>query len=108
MKKFLVLLVVAAFFGTALAAVAADKGPAEVKLEAKMGTVTFPHAEHQGFISDCKTCHHTGGYEACDSCHGDAADGAKPKYKDAIHNNCKGCHKEMKKGPTKCGGCHVK
>ncbi len=105
MKKFLVLLVVAAFFGTALVAVAADKGPAEVKLEAKMGTVTFPHAAHQGFISDCKTCHHTGEFTACVSCH----DGSKaPKAKNAFHKSCTVCHKKEKKGPTKCKECHVK
>jgi len=108
MKKLLVFLAIVAVVGTAFAAIAADNGPAEIKLDkAKMGVVTFQHATHQG-LTECKTCHHTGGYETCDSCHGEKADGAKLKYKDAIHNTCKGCHKEMKKGPTKCKGCHVK
>ena len=104
MKKFLVLLIVAAFVGTALIAVAADNGPAEIKLEAKMGTVTFQHTAHQG-LTDCATCHHTGGYEPCKSCH----DGTKaPKSKDAYHKNCIDCHKKEAKGPTKCKECHVK
>lgn len=108
MKKFLVLLAVFAIVGSALVAVAADKGPAEVKFEVKMGTVTFPHHEHQE-ITDCVTCHHNGdaekGAAACRSCH----DGKKaPKAKDAFHKVCKDCHKKEKKGPTKCKECHVK
>jgi hypothetical protein len=110
MKKLLVFLAIVAFVGTAFTAIAADNGPASIKLDkAKMGVVTFDHAAHQGLAkTECKTCHHTGGYEKCDSCHGAKADGAKLKYKDAIHKNCKGCHKEKKKGPTKCKECHVK
>ena len=108
MKKLIVLLAIVAFVGTAFTAIAADKGPALIKMDkAKTGVVTFDHAAHQT-VSDCAVCHHTDGYETCDSCHGKADDGAKIKYKSAIHNNCKGCHKEMKKGPTKCKECHVK
>lgn len=104
MKKLFVLLLVAVFVGSALIAVASDKGPAEVKYEAKNGAVTFNHAAHQG-LADCATCHHTGGYEPCKSCH----DGTKaPNAKDAYHKNCKDCHKEKGKGPTKCKECHVK
>lgn len=104
MKKILVLLAVFAIVGSALVAIAADKGPAEVKYEVKMGTVTFDHAAHQG-ATDCATCHHTGEYAPCKSCH----DGSKaPKAKDAYHKNCKDCHKKEKKGPTKCKECHVK
>lgn len=109
MKKFLVLLIFAAFVGTAFAAIAvADNGPAVIKLDkASTGVVTFDHAKHQG-LTECKVCHHTETYEACDSCHGAADDGAKLKYKTAIHKNCQDCHKEMKKGPTKCKECHIK
>jgi hypothetical protein len=108
MKKFIVLLMVAAFVGTAFVAVAQDKGPAVIKMDkAKNGVVTFHHADHQAKI-DCKSCHHTGGFEKCDSCHGKKKDGKKPKYKDAMHKDCKGCHKAEKKGPTKCSGCHKK
>jgi len=108
MKRLVVMLIVAAFVCTAFVAVAQDKGPASIKMDkAKTGVVTFDHAKHQG-LTECKTCHHTGGFEKCDSCHGAKDDGKKIKYKNAMHNNCKGCHKEMKKGPTKCKECHVK
>ena len=108
MKKFLVVLFVVAFVCTALVAVAQEKGAAQIKLDkAKMGVVTFEHAQHQS-LTDCKTCHHTGTYAACDSCHGDKADGKKLDYKKAIHENCQGCHKKEGKGPTKCKECHVK
>jgi len=109
MKKIVMLLVVAGLVATtAMFAMAdmADKGPAEVKLEASMGTVTFPHAAHQAKVADCKTCHHMG-VEAgkCASCHG--VDAAAPKAKDAFHKLCKDCHKAQS-GPTKCKECHVK
>ncbi len=106
MKKMLILLVVAGFVaGTALFAVA-NNGPAEIKLKASMGTVTFNHAAHQGKVSDCTECHHKG-VEAgkCTSCHGVKADA--PKAKKAFHKKCKGCHKKQN-GPTKCKQCHVK
>lgn len=115
MKKMLVLLIVAAFVaGTAFVALA-DNGPAEIKLEAKMGAVTFPHAKHQGIEADCTVCHHTAAdnnavMENCHSCHGAKADA--PKAKKAFHKLCKDCHKSYKKkgapAPTKCKGCHVK
>ncbi len=104
MKKLIVLLVVAVVVGMAFVAVAADKGPAEVKFEAKMGAVAFNHASHQG-LADCAACHHTGTFESCRSCH----DGTKaPASKDAFHKACKDCHKKEGKGPQKCKECHVK
>lgn len=109
MKKLLVLLIVAAFVGTAFVAIAQDKGPAVIKMDkAKTGVVTFDHAKHQADVSDCSVCHHTDGFDKCSSCHVAKVDGKKLKYKTAMHNSCKGCHKEMKKGPTKCKECHVK
>ena len=106
MKKMLVLLaIVALVASTAFVAVASeDKGPASIKMEVKMGAVTFDHAKHQG-LADCATCHHTGDYAKCKSCH-DAKPEA-PKSKKAYHDQCKGCHKKQS-GPTKCKGCHVK
>ncbi len=106
MKKILVLFVVALFVGTAVVAVAEDKGAAQIKYETKLGTVTFEHAAHQE-RADCVACHHTGGYEPCKSCH----DGTKaPKAKDAFHKNCKECHKQKAAefDGKKCKGCHVK
>lgn len=105
MKKMLVLFAIVALVATsAFVAVAQDKGPASIKMEVKMGAVTLDHAKHQG-LTDCATCHHTGGFEKCKSCHG--VDKKAPKAKKAYHKNCKDCHK-AKGGPTKCKGCHVK
>ena len=41
--------------------------------------VVFNHKAHQAVAGDCKKCHEKG---------------------------CKGCHAEMKKGPTGCKECH--
>jgi len=107
MKKLIVLLAVVAFVATSMVAFA-NNGPAEVKYEVKMGAVTFNHAAHQKEVTDCATCHHKGlDAGACKTCHL-AKKGDAPKAKDAFHKQCKGCHKEMKKGPTKCKECHVK
>ncbi len=86
-------------------AAAAPNGPAEIKYSVKMGTVTFNHTAHQQ-VGDCATCHHTGDYSQCKSCHG--VDDNAPKAKDAYHNLCKNCHKERNQGPTKCKECHIK
>jgi len=105
MKKLVVLLVVLGFVATTAMFAVANNGPAEVKLENKMGTVTLDHTKHQGIAGDCKTCHHQG-VEAgkCTTCH----DGTKaPKAKDAFHKVCKDCHTKQN-GPTKCKECHVK
>ena len=85
--------------------IATTTGPSEVKYTPKMGTVTFNHTAHQGSI-DCATCHHTGDYAQCKSCHG--VDPIAPKTKNAFHSLCKDCHKESKKGPAKCQECHIK
>jgi len=108
MKKLVVLLAVIAFVATTSMVAFANNGPAEVKYEVKMGTVTFNHAAHQKQFSDCTKCHHKGiDAGACKTCHL-AKKGDAPKAKDAFHKQCKGCHKKMKKGPTKCKECHVK
>lgn len=106
MKKIVILLVVVGFVATTAMFAMANNGPAEVKLEASMGTVTFQHAAHQGRVADCKTCHHNGvDAGACTSCHGVKADA--PKAKKVFHKLCKSCHKKQS-GPTKCKQCHVK
>ncbi len=105
MKKIVILLVVAGLVATTAMFAMANNGPAEIKLEASMGTVTLPHAAHQGTVADCKTCHHNGvDAGKCTSCH----DGTKaPKSKAVFHKLCKDCHKKQS-GPTKCKECHVK
>jgi cytochrome c553 len=105
MKKCLILFVALAMVtSAAIVVIAAENGPAEIKLPASMGEVTFDHAEHQGRVTDCTTCHHQGAGTACRSCHGVNADA--PDAKTAFHNKCKTCHKEQN-GPTKCKECHT-
>ncbi len=105
---------------------AADKGPADMILQAtvdaaaKPKPATFPHAKHQEKMA-CGECHHSkdadgkqAAYvegqkiEKCESCHNKAAglDKKIATFKDAAHTNCIGCHKEKKAGPTKCTECH--
>lgn len=109
--------------------------------DAKRSDVAFPHAVHFGY--SCKECHHKWDTRSiivsCTSsgCHDlDKApkkDGkidkekAKKYYKNAYHDMCIGCHKEIKKenkaieaskmavgeklaptGPTGCNQCHPK
>lgn len=108
-------------FGFAVASnsVASDKGPADMVLQTAKAKkpATFPHAKHQGMM-ECAECHHTdaagkqgpyvAGKEAkCESCHNDSMANKKVNnFMKAAHENCKGCHKAKKQGPTKCNGCH--
>lgn len=85
-------------FGLTIAggAMAEDKGPAEITLNADgKKPAVFPHAAHQGKM-------------ACDDCH-KALDVKKmATNKDYAHKEgCKSCHKE-KGAPTKCNTCHPK
>ncbi len=106
MKKLMILLTATILVSSiATVVVAVTNGPAEIKYTAKIGTVTFNHTAHQE-LAECATCHHTGDYNQCKSCHG--IDPHAPKPKDAYHKQCKDCHKELKKGPTKCKECHIK
>ncbi|MDF1579753.1 MAG: cytochrome c3 family protein [Desulfuromonadales bacterium] len=104
MKRIIITLVAVCFLSVAAIAIA-NNGPETITLEAKMGTVTFPHQAHQATVADCTTCHHKGVEAgACASCH----DGKKaPKAKNAFHKLCKNCHKKDG-GPTGCKDCHVK
>lgn len=84
---FVALLAVVAFAGTAFAG-----DIIEMKKDVK-----FNHKAHQTAVGDCKKCHK----------------GAPGKIegfgKDMAHKDaCKGCHVEMKKGPTSCKDCHKK
>ncbi|GAC1467844.1 MAG: cytochrome c3 family protein [Desulfuromonadaceae bacterium] len=85
------MLAVTAFAGTAFAA--ADV----IEMPASMGKITFNHKKHQEQLKDCTKCHAT-------------ATGGKIEGfgKDVAHKTCKGCHAEMKKGPTGCKECHKK
>jgi len=79
-------------------------GPVKINHETKKGPVTFDHATHTS--ASCKECHHKGTQKKCFECHAAADKDGTPKNKTAMHKNCKGCHKKIKKGPTKCGECH--
>lgn len=89
MKKLLIAVMLIAF--TLTLTHAADS----VTYENKKGTVTFDHKAH-GKKMDCAACHE-----------GTPAKIAVDK-KAAHKDTCKGCHKKMKQGPTKCNDCHKK
>jgi hypothetical protein len=112
--------------------------------EAKRSEVAFPHAAH--FSYSCRECHHKWtGKEAIQSCTTSGChdldkvpmdENGKPAkdevlkaryYKNAFHDACIGCHKEIKAknkamessaaalgeklpptGPTGCNQCHPK
>lgn len=129
-KKSLVLLVVAAMtLSLALAvsmSVAADKGPAEIILNADgKKPATFPHAKHQE-KNECGTCHHyvkdnepvpcddgspQESFQSCTNCHNEKMANEKLRtWKDIGHGLCKDCHTKNKDAgaPTKCNDCHKK
>lgn len=85
MKKSIVaMLALVAFAGTAFGA--------DV-MELKRG-VKFNHKIHQEMLKDCKKCHEKGPGKI------------EGFGKDFAHKTCKGCHADMKKGPTSCKECH--
>ena len=93
MKKISAVVAMLAVTAFAGAAFAADV----IELPASMGKVSFNHKKHQEELKDCTKCHEkaTGGKIA-------------ELGKDWAHKTCKGCHSEMKKGPTSCKDCHKK
>ena len=84
--------------------------------------VVFRHDEHNDLveIEECYVCHHvydengklvedeSSEDQSCADCHELARSGKKPALMKAFHANCKGCHKQKKKGPVMCGQCHVR
>jgi len=64
-----------------------------VQLENKFGPVLIPHQLHVEMYS-------------CATCHGEGVPGKIDKTKKQFHSTCRGCHAEIKAGPTKCGSCH--
>jgi len=86
MKKIIAALFLVAFAGTAFGA-----DVIEMKRNVK-----FNHKAHAEALKDCTKCHAT-------------ATGGKIEGfgKDLAHGKgCKGCHTDMKKGPTACKECH--
>ena len=80
----------------------------------------FDHDAHneKAKLENCAVCHHDakdgkivpeGSSEGtpCADCHAKAA--TKGTYLvNAYHRQCMDCHKTSGKGPTSCGGCHVR
>jgi hypothetical protein len=83
--------------------------------EGRKTVATFDHANHR---QPCETCHHK--WDGSSEITGCTVDGCHDDFKDkrtdasaykAFHDrrseaSCLGCHKSMKKGPTKCSDCH--
>ena len=107
-------------------AMAGTTFPASVTIKEaakKQPAVTFDHAKHATLVKTCETCHHTNKGLKKDakvdvpkrsSCHLDPKDAKVTSMremnlqKNPFHVKCLACHKTEKKGPTACGGCHVK
>ncbi len=123
MKKTLIgLFVLFALTSIIVLATEIPEGKEVFTFDAKLGTVTFKHAEHAERIGNCTQCHHKFEGEdlpkACSTCH-DPKEivNEAPKLKNAMHDNCQGCHQEKidageKAGPVKgakeCKKCHIK
>ena len=133
MRNMLVCAFVVAFFcvsGTSFA----NTGPTEMVLQAEKDKAktpkpaVFPHKAHQEAFA-CAECHHTGkdgkqvayteGMEIqkCETCHftGSGMPKKLETFKDAAHENCKSCHKDVaEKKPELaakfkgCMPCHPK
>jgi hypothetical protein len=88
------------------------------KSEDLYGPVRFKHSKHAAQLKDCALCHHRRPIDAsakettrCSACHQEAFRSDQPErlgLKAAFHQQCTGCHQDMKKGPTDCLGCHNK
>jgi hypothetical protein len=98
-------------FSAASVAASDDTGPESMSLfGGKRGDVTFPHAKHQEFLTDCMPCHDIFPKES-QIIEKMKADGKLKKK--VVMNMCKKCHKDLSKkgqeaGPTSCKGCNHK
>lgn len=94
------------------------------------GLVEFTHAKHAADHKlACGECQHDDAgkpltlkdgdpVKECGECHKEfgklskadrklsKSEKIKKYQKEAMHANCVGCHKKMKKGPKKCSDCH--
>ena len=105
----------------------AHHGPTTIVIKAaakKQAPVTFSHEKHATkLVKSCDSCHHTQkglksdketNVAKCTNCHLDPKSAGIPGMremsmsKNPFHNACINCHKEQKKGPTTCTGCHQK
>jgi len=91
-------------------------GPIEpMEIKSAPGNVQFSHRTHVDI--ECTDCHHTSPdrriKRSCFSCH--TASSRMPRNsRDALHDQCIGCHLDLKKagkptGPAKlCSQCHAR
>ncbi len=88
-----------------------NSGAAEMILDGgDRGNITFPHSRHQNTLGVCGKCHDlfpkkSGAIQEMIS--------QEKLAKKQVMNNCKNCHRDMKKageatGPTSCKKCHDK
>lgn len=96
--------------------------------------VKFDHKKHfTDYKISCGQCHHDAHnkpltnlkpgdpVKTCGECHSDfairispadrslsKAEKIKKYYREAIHADCIGCHRKLKKGPRRCNECHKK
>ncbi|MFZ5586979.1 MAG: cytochrome c3 family protein [Thermodesulfobacteriota bacterium] len=123
--------VAAAFLGTAAWAQKTKSGDVpdtfKINNEKVFGKLTkvpveFSHLKHNvDYKIACDKCHHVmkdgknvwkegDKVQKCAECHKSPKQdegGVKSLY-NALHKQCKDCHKEAKKGPQKCDECHPK
>ena len=83
--------------------------------------VVFNHATHSEEFPECTECHHiyeytdgerenvwVGEEQRCSDCHKLEKEDKKLGLRTTFHENCTGCHREIKKGPVTCGECHIR
>lgn len=127
-KKLTIVAVAAALLGLVFITgpAAAAEVPDEVSLhdpafgEHKKGPVKLHHKKHsEEYKLSCIECHHEyqngknvwkegDPVKKCSACHDvEKREGKKDKLKNALHKNCKECHRKAGKGPfKKCNECH--
>lgn len=67
-----------------------------VRETSRYGTITIDHRQHLALRVSCRRCHGAGVV-------------SKVEFTPQVaHERCVGCHQEGGRGPTHCGGCHVK
>jgi len=110
-KNLLGLLIIAVMAVSSIVIAGQDMGAENMSLSGgSFGNVSFPHNRHQLVPVDCNKCHNlfpktAGALEQLKE--------NKTLKKKKLMNQCKGCHKAMKKsglktGPTSCTKCHKK
>lgn len=95
----------------------ADNGWVVIEsLQGRKSSINFNHKDHvnlvrPGIDGRCAYCHHKSTVDNtswhCVGCHGTTEEGDAPRYQDAIHSQCKECHRAKKRGPLLCNECHV-